>query len=356
LSTLGRVITALSDPKSKQLAPFRDSKLTYILKDALVGNSVTSMLACAHSSSVYYEETLSTLRYASSIKRIKTNASMNAEANASDIIAELRAEVVKLSTQLLSVHNNQQQHEGGAGGAMTPLERRKSIAAAARRKSSMTASSSLSSPSEAVGNRSASLVAKFGGGPEGSCLDSVPEKRGGEEEEEGGDNQASLPASSSSSSSSSSAKPSGKGSSSWLPGMLRAQETSDVDEERDLELAAILSERDELDLQLSLRNKERVGLELQLKSKAKELNKLETSVEQQSGEVDDLVFALEASNTENKYLHDEISRLKRLSRASLNSITADDRDPKAFMKSQVVGIHVGGVHVGGLCRRKSLQK
>jgi len=52
-------------------------------------------------------------------------------------------------------------------------------------------------------------------------------------------------------------------------------------------------------------------------------------------QVDDLVFALEASNTENKYLHDEIMRLKRKSRQSLNDITNADRDPKTFMKEQV---------------------
>ncbi len=60
------------------------------------------MLACTHASGLYYDETLSTLRYAASVKRIKTTATANAESVASDIIAELRAEVVKLSTQLLT--------------------------------------------------------------------------------------------------------------------------------------------------------------------------------------------------------------------------------------------------------------
>jgi hypothetical protein len=73
------VISSLSDPKATQLAPFRDSKLTHILKDALAGNARSSMLATAHPSAIYYEETLSTLRYASSVKKIKTNATMNAE-------------------------------------------------------------------------------------------------------------------------------------------------------------------------------------------------------------------------------------------------------------------------------------
>jgi hypothetical protein len=68
LSTLGRVIAALSQgPGSKSLPPFRDSKLTHILKDALAGNARTSMLATCHASALYYEETISTLRYASSV-------------------------------------------------------------------------------------------------------------------------------------------------------------------------------------------------------------------------------------------------------------------------------------------------
>ena len=81
---------------------------------------------------------------------------------------------------------------------------------------------------------------------------------------------------------------------------------------------------------------ERVGLELQLKSKARELNKLETDLTDQTGELDDLVFALEASNTENKYLHDEITRLKRASRQSIGSVTQNDKDPKTFMKNEVL--------------------
>jgi hypothetical protein len=52
------------------------------------------------------------VRYASSVKKIKTSASMNAEANAADMIAELRAEVVKLSTQLLAA----QSASMGSGG------------------------------------------------------------------------------------------------------------------------------------------------------------------------------------------------------------------------------------------------
>jgi len=118
LSTLGRVIAALSSQgsRSKSLPPFRDSKLTYILKDALAGNARTSMLATCHASALYYEETVSTLRYASSVKRIKTSATLNAEAEAGDIIAELRAEVVKLSSQLLAAQAERRESDGQASG------------------------------------------------------------------------------------------------------------------------------------------------------------------------------------------------------------------------------------------------
>jgi hypothetical protein len=82
LTTLGRVIAALADPKqqrpgkrSKEVIPYRDSILTWLLKDSLGGNSKTAMIACIAPSD--YEETLSTLRYADQAKRIRTRAVVN---------------------------------------------------------------------------------------------------------------------------------------------------------------------------------------------------------------------------------------------------------------------------------------
>ncbi|ROV92930.1 hypothetical protein VSDG_06367 [Cytospora chrysosperma] len=79
LTTLGRVIAALADPKSsrsgKAVVPYRDSILTWLLKDSLGGNSKTAMIACIAPSD--YEETLSTLRYADQAKRIRTRAVVN---------------------------------------------------------------------------------------------------------------------------------------------------------------------------------------------------------------------------------------------------------------------------------------
>ena len=83
LTTLGRVIAALADPKSgrpgkrkgKDVVPYRDSILTWLLKDSLGGNSKTAMIACISPSD--YDETLSTLRYADQAKRIRTRARVN---------------------------------------------------------------------------------------------------------------------------------------------------------------------------------------------------------------------------------------------------------------------------------------
>ncbi|KAM0570623.1 hypothetical protein ACHAQF_004238 [Verticillium nonalfalfae] len=80
LTTLGRVIGALADSKQKgrkrkDVVPYRDSILTWLLKDSLGGNSKTAMIACIAPSD--YEETLSTLRYADQAKRIRTRAVVN---------------------------------------------------------------------------------------------------------------------------------------------------------------------------------------------------------------------------------------------------------------------------------------
>lgn len=82
LTTLGRVIAALADPKKtrggrkgKELVPYRDSILTWLLKDSLGGNSKTAMIACIAPAD--YDETLSTLRYADQAKHIRTRARVN---------------------------------------------------------------------------------------------------------------------------------------------------------------------------------------------------------------------------------------------------------------------------------------
>ncbi|XP_061667617.1 kinesin-like protein KIF13B isoform X3 [Syngnathoides biaculeatus] len=103
LSTLGLVISALADQgagknKSK-FVPYRDSVLTWLLKDSLGGNSRTAMVATISPAADNYDETLSTLRYADRAKSIINHAVVNEDPNAR-IIRELREEVEKLREQL----------------------------------------------------------------------------------------------------------------------------------------------------------------------------------------------------------------------------------------------------------------
>merc|ERR1712154_122155 len=81
LSTLSRCIMALSASASGTKAttqpPFRDSKLTLLLKEALSGNSKTVLIACISPSAMNAEETLSTLEFAARCKQIKTSAKKN---------------------------------------------------------------------------------------------------------------------------------------------------------------------------------------------------------------------------------------------------------------------------------------
>lgn len=103
LSTLGRVISALADQssgkKKKVNVPYRDSVLTWLLKDSLGGNSMTAMIAAISPADINFDETLSTLRYADSAKRIKNHAVVNEDANAR-MIRELKEELDKLRNQL----------------------------------------------------------------------------------------------------------------------------------------------------------------------------------------------------------------------------------------------------------------
>lgn len=71
LLTLGKCINILADQKKPTFIPFRDSKLTRILKDSLGGNSRTVMIACASPEAKFYEQTLNTLKYSTKARRIK---------------------------------------------------------------------------------------------------------------------------------------------------------------------------------------------------------------------------------------------------------------------------------------------
>lgn len=81
LSTLGNVISALAEissgAKRKIVVPYRESILTKLLQNALGGNSKTVMIAALSPADVNYDETLSTLRFADRVKRIKNTVIVN---------------------------------------------------------------------------------------------------------------------------------------------------------------------------------------------------------------------------------------------------------------------------------------
>jgi len=109
LTVLGRCIKALveqaNNPKKKIQVPFRESVLTWYLRESLAGNARTTMLACVSPAASNEEETLSTLRYAASAKQIKTSA-VKQEDPLKAKVRELALEVEMLKKQLA---------EGGGG-------------------------------------------------------------------------------------------------------------------------------------------------------------------------------------------------------------------------------------------------
>ncbi|XP_039088776.1 stAR-related lipid transfer protein 9 [Hyaena hyaena] len=81
--------------------PYRDSVLTWLLKDSLGGNSKTIMIATVSPAHTSYSETMSTLRYASNAKHIVNKPRVNEDANIK-LIRELREEIGRLKAMLLS--------------------------------------------------------------------------------------------------------------------------------------------------------------------------------------------------------------------------------------------------------------
>lgn len=75
LLALGNCINSLAD--GHRHVPYRDSKLTRLLKDSLGGNCQTVMIANVSPSSLSYEDTYNTLKYATRAKKIKTNVKRN---------------------------------------------------------------------------------------------------------------------------------------------------------------------------------------------------------------------------------------------------------------------------------------
>ncbi|XP_053281018.1 kinesin-like protein KIF1B isoform X1 [Pleuronectes platessa] len=103
LTTLGKVISALAEVSKKKkksdFIPYRDSVLTWLLRENLGGNSRTAMVAALSPADINYDETLSTLRYADRAKNIKCNAIINEDPN-NKLVRDLKDEVTRLKELL----------------------------------------------------------------------------------------------------------------------------------------------------------------------------------------------------------------------------------------------------------------
>ncbi|XP_019115844.2 kinesin-like protein KIF1A isoform X8 [Larimichthys crocea] len=110
LTTLGKVISALAEvdsmsnknkkkKKVESFIPYRDSVLTWLLRENLGGNSRTAMVAALSPADINYDETLSTLRYADRAKQIRCNAVINEDPN-NRLVRELKDEVSRLKDLL----------------------------------------------------------------------------------------------------------------------------------------------------------------------------------------------------------------------------------------------------------------
>ncbi|CAN9507978.1 unnamed protein product [Ophioblennius macclurei] len=98
LSALGNVISALADGRSGHV-PYRDSKLTRLLQDSLGGNAKTVMVATLGPSSLHYDETLTTLRYANRAKNIQNQPRVNEDPKDA-LLREFQREIARLRAQL----------------------------------------------------------------------------------------------------------------------------------------------------------------------------------------------------------------------------------------------------------------
>ncbi|NXX57410.1 KI18B protein, partial [Scopus umbretta] len=128
LLALINVLNALADAKSKKThIPYRDSKLTRLLKDSIGGNCRTVMIAAVSPSALAYEDTYNTLKYANRAKEIKLSLKSNVlsfDCHISKyavICEQLQAEVADLRAKLRAYEDANRETENQVPALLAPL-------------------------------------------------------------------------------------------------------------------------------------------------------------------------------------------------------------------------------------------
>ena len=110
LSVLERVIISLGERNQSNRVdhvPYRSSKLTHLLRDALGGNCKTVMIAHVSSDYQHAEETLTTCQLAKRMMRVKNNAKLNeCVETPSEKLSRLEREIKKLRAELKLLKSN----------------------------------------------------------------------------------------------------------------------------------------------------------------------------------------------------------------------------------------------------------
>ncbi|XP_010382323.2 kinesin-like protein KIF27 isoform X2 [Rhinopithecus roxellana] len=118
LLALGNVISALGDPRRKSShIPYRDAKITRLLKDSLGGSAKTVMITCVSPSSSNFDESLNSLKYANRARNIRNKPTVNFSPE-SDRIDEMEFEIKllreALQSQQANVSQTSQIHQEGS--------------------------------------------------------------------------------------------------------------------------------------------------------------------------------------------------------------------------------------------------
>ena len=113
LLALGSCINALCDPRKRNHVPYRNSKLTRLLKFSLGGNCKTVMIVCVSPSSAHFDETQNTLRYANRAKNIQTKVTRNVF----NVNRHVKDYLKKIDEQMALINELKQQQKDYEGTA-----------------------------------------------------------------------------------------------------------------------------------------------------------------------------------------------------------------------------------------------